>query len=150
MLKYKKGGLSDLAFLVIVASVIVATIFIVSAILEIPLVNKVVDFFIGRTLTAKLFVTQVDEGTKLNTFLVIDKGKGRYADLLAFRRAQGFLGSSEDVKKTLDMLDLFLLVKDETGKNIFLRGNVRELDGKFIDIALPGLKKGRLGIDVEI
>ena len=102
----------------------------------------VLHYAVGIRTNVQLAVAIDDEGTRINTLLVTDTGAGRYGELLAQDEA------GPDVEQTLHALRFSLVVKDGTDV-IYSRGMVRDSEGRFVDIALPGLRKGTLGIDAE-
>ena len=133
----------DMTGLVVIGIVILAVVSIVIAILGSGLGTKL----IGGT-NVLVDYQQVDEGTKLNTFLLNDKGEGSFAHVLGSLGVKGNVKAGIGVTETLDLLDLVLVVKE--GQNrIFEIGQVRDGTGIFIDFPLPGKRRGSLGIDAE-
>jgi hypothetical protein len=138
-----KGGWTDLASLVILAGLVVTGAMLASAILEVRIVKEVIER-VGTRTSVGVVINPVDEGTELNSFLLVDKGKGRYSEILGLMAAGG--GGKEDIRETLESAGLSLVLKD--GRKVVFPGEgVGE--ERFVDFPLPGFGRGRLGIDAE-
>ncbi|MBI4021486.1 MAG: hypothetical protein HY369_04525 [Candidatus Aenigmarchaeota archaeon] len=131
----RRRGSIDLATFVIIAAIVMGSLFVLERI-------TIIDAVIGIRTNVQLAVALNSEGTKVNTLTITDVGQGRYGELLAQGQADPAL---DDL---LDELGLALVVRDGE-HTIFSRGEVREKEGRFVDIALPGLRKGVLGVDAE-
>ncbi|MBL7160649.1 MAG: hypothetical protein ISS93_02220 [Candidatus Aenigmarchaeota archaeon] len=143
MSQFRGGTWPGLAGLAVVSALLIAGTLFLTYIIQTPVVGFLAEKTFGTTI--RLDFKPFDEGTKLNSFLMADKGDGKYIWLLGLPELEPAARNS--VKKTLGVLDLSLVVKDGE-KEIFSEGNVRESKGKFFDFPLPGKRRGRLGIDV--
>jgi len=141
MFQSRKGIGVALAVLIIIAGLTVGAVLLLSQI-------GLLYYFVGIKTTVGLIVDIDDEGTRINSLLVTDKGSGRYSEILGLASVQGSQVDTEDIEKSLEILDVSLVV-NEGERRVFQGGDVVG-DGLHIDFPLPGLKKGRIGIDAGI
>lgn len=136
----KKKGIFDLYTLAIIGGLIIAVVLFV-------LVFAFVSNLISVKSIVKLTVDVDDKGSRLNSFLSSERGGVTYLEILGNTRA----GSppEKEVEETLEALDWSLIVEDETQEPLYTIGDVRRDAGVFVQIPLPGLKKGRIGIDTR-
>ena len=131
-----KGGWTDLAGLVVVAGLGVFFVFLLT---NIPLIHGI----IGTNTNVYIVVDIDKQGTMLNSFLQNERDGKEYWEVLGDMKAGG--SGSVELEQTVEKLGMSILVKD--GDDVlFSEGDVSET---VIDFALPGLRKGKIGVKHE-
>lgn len=95
--------------------------------------------------TVRLVVEVDDTGGRLNALLSSTRGGTTYSETLGNIRAGSAI--SPELTRTLDSLEWTLVVEGEDGNTLQATGDVRPDLGFFVQHPLPGLRKGRIGID---
>lgn len=140
--KARGKGIFDLYGLVIVGGIITT---IIVLLISISFVSNIV----GIRNVVKLTVDLDDSGSRINGFLDTRKSELSFKEIIGNFRA-GEPGDVEGLKETLNKLRWNLVVRDELDKDIGPRfGNVRESKGEFVQVALPGLRRGKIGVDIK-
>jgi len=130
---------TDLVGLAIIAGLILSGVLLLSVISRAEILERALEKF-GIKTEIGLVIQPVDEGTMLNSLLLLDKGEGRYSEILGLADA----GSDTFiVSRTLSDLGLDLAVI-YNNQQLFANGQPSEED--FVDFPLAGKRIGRLGI----
>ncbi len=137
-------GQIGLVGLLILAALIVGGVFLTGEILKKPVARGIVEA-LGYDI--ELDIRSVDEGRRINSLLLLEKDEGRFSEVLGMMGIGEAQGSG--IRRSLDALDISLLIEDSQGAALAEFGEVREELGIFVDFPLPGMVKGRMGVDVE-
>jgi hypothetical protein len=132
--------MTDVWFSVIVVGFLLTIIIVATAVFVTPWVAKI-------NAGANVVVEINDEGAKLASLLG-SKFMGRsYMDEMGDFMINDSM--SEEMNSTLKKLGWALAIYNDNGLPIKKFGDVRKERGIFTDIALPGLNKGKMGVDTK-
>lgn len=147
-MSHSRKGWPDLAGLTVIAVLSLTFILIIIVIIEAGIYDRIAKNVLGIEKTVNLDILPIDRGTKLNSFLLLERRENFYGETIGLSLLKKDDEMLKEIAKTLDVIDMSLLVLSD-GQEVFRRGDVREGQSNFVDFPLAGKKRGKLGVDSE-